>query len=232
MIRRDKTESSNGVVSVWWRALSIGNWVLFSGMLLYLHHRNSKLFFHPAKFDNLKDEKILDYKTVSVAQSKKLLDWKLLPSLVGLWAIFEGWFLCFGRQLIFLKSVVVSALKSCIKWSLKKYSFFSKLWILKRNYHRLNLSYIVLNYLYSGASHHSSKISEAAKKGQNRNQNQTDRKKNSAENSLKDTVGASSLAAACIFFTSFFTVVYIVELFMTICLTYITTIQTWTKYHT
>ena len=25
-------------------------------MLLYLHHRNSKLFFHPAKFDNFKDE--------------------------------------------------------------------------------------------------------------------------------------------------------------------------------
>ena len=57
---------------------------------------------------------------------------------------------------------------------------------LKKEFHHLNLSYIVLNYLYSGASHHSSKISEAAKKGQKRNQNQTDRKKNSAENSLKD----------------------------------------------
>jgi hypothetical protein len=43
-------------------------------MLLYLHHRNSKLFFHPAKFDNFKDEKISGYKTVSVAQSKNLLD--------------------------------------------------------------------------------------------------------------------------------------------------------------
>ena len=42
-------------------------------MFLYLHHRNSKLFFHPAKFDNLKDEKISDYKTVSVAQSKNML---------------------------------------------------------------------------------------------------------------------------------------------------------------
>ena len=39
-------------------------------MLLYLHHRNSKLFFHPAKFDNFIDENISDYKTVSVAQSK------------------------------------------------------------------------------------------------------------------------------------------------------------------
>ena len=34
-----------------------------SGMLLYLHHRNSKIFFHPAKFDNFKDEKISDFKT-------------------------------------------------------------------------------------------------------------------------------------------------------------------------
>ena len=33
--------------------LSIGNWVLCSGMLLYLHHRNSKLFFHPTKYLNL-----------------------------------------------------------------------------------------------------------------------------------------------------------------------------------
>ena len=28
-----------------------------------MHHRNSKLFFHPAKFDNFRDEKISDYKT-------------------------------------------------------------------------------------------------------------------------------------------------------------------------
>ena len=32
--------------------------------MLVLHHRNSKLFFHPAKFDNFKDDKISDYKTV------------------------------------------------------------------------------------------------------------------------------------------------------------------------
>ena len=43
-------------------------------MFLYLHHRNSELFFHPAKFDNLKDEKISDYKTVSVAQSNTLIN--------------------------------------------------------------------------------------------------------------------------------------------------------------
>ena len=37
-----------------------------------------RLYFHPAKFDSFKYEKISDYKTVSVAQSKNLLDWKLL----------------------------------------------------------------------------------------------------------------------------------------------------------
>ena len=42
---------------------SIRDGVLCSGILLYLHHRNSKLFFHPAKFDNFKDEKIPDFKT-------------------------------------------------------------------------------------------------------------------------------------------------------------------------
>ena len=51
---------------------SISDGVLRSGMLLYLHHINFKIFFHPAKFD--KDEKISDFKTVSVSQRKNLLD--------------------------------------------------------------------------------------------------------------------------------------------------------------
>ena len=49
---------------------SIRDGVLRSGMLLNLHHRDSKIFFHPAKFDNFKDEKISDFKTVSVSQRK------------------------------------------------------------------------------------------------------------------------------------------------------------------
>ena len=53
---------------------SIRDGVLRNGMLLYLHHRDSKIFFHPAKFDNFKDEKILDFETVSVSQRKNLLD--------------------------------------------------------------------------------------------------------------------------------------------------------------
>ncbi len=52
-------------------------------MLLYLHHRDSKIFFHSAKFDNFKDETISDYKTVSVPQSQILARLKTL-GLVGL----------------------------------------------------------------------------------------------------------------------------------------------------
>ena len=56
--------------------------VLCSGILLYLHHKNFKIFFHPAKFDTFKDEIISDYKTVSVPQSQILAGLKN-PGLVG-----------------------------------------------------------------------------------------------------------------------------------------------------
>ena len=62
---------------------SIRDRVLWSGVLLYLHHINFKLFFHPAKFDNFKDETISDFKTVSVPQSQILAGLKTL-GLVGL----------------------------------------------------------------------------------------------------------------------------------------------------
>ena len=55
-------------------APSIRDGVHRSGMALYLHLKRKKDFFHPAKFDNFKDEKISDFKTVSVSQSKNLLD--------------------------------------------------------------------------------------------------------------------------------------------------------------
>ena len=48
--------------------LIIGNLVLFSRMLLYLHHRNSKLFFDLAKCDTFKDEK---YQTIKMFQLHK-----------------------------------------------------------------------------------------------------------------------------------------------------------------
>ena len=51
------------------KSLLIRVGVLRSGM-----HRDSKIFFHPAKFDNFKGEKISDFKTVSVSQRKNLLD--------------------------------------------------------------------------------------------------------------------------------------------------------------
>ena len=52
---------------------SIRDGVLRSGMLLYPQFKN-KIFFHTAKFGNFKDEKISDFKTVSVSQRKNLLD--------------------------------------------------------------------------------------------------------------------------------------------------------------
>jgi len=80
------------------RKYGICNWVLYTRMLIYLHHRNSKLLFHPAKFDNFKDEKISDYKTVFVAQSKNLLDWKPSQS----WATFEdSFFYVFWGKMFF-----------------------------------------------------------------------------------------------------------------------------------
>ena len=54
--------------------LSIDNWVPRSRMLLYLHHRDSEMFFHTAKFDNSKDEKISDFKIVSVSHGENFLD--------------------------------------------------------------------------------------------------------------------------------------------------------------
>ena len=77
---------------------SIRNRVLCSGMLLYLHHRNSKIFFLPAKFDNFKDETISHYKTVSVPQSQILAGLKTL-GLVGLWATFlDSFFMFWGAK--------------------------------------------------------------------------------------------------------------------------------------
>ena len=45
--------------------------------------RENKAFFHPAKFDNFKDEKISDFETVSVSKSKNLSGVKT-GGLVGL----------------------------------------------------------------------------------------------------------------------------------------------------
>ena len=88
--------------------------------------REFKIFFHPAKFDNFKDEKISDFKTVSVSQRKNLLDWKL----VVLWdyeQLLRGVFLCFGGQKEFKKkNILANALKSYKKWLLYIYFFFLK----------------------------------------------------------------------------------------------------------
>ena len=65
-----------------------GNWYFVSifvltqmktGKCLFMRYLLTaiwRLYFHPAKFDNFKVETMSDYKTVSVARSKNLLDWK------------------------------------------------------------------------------------------------------------------------------------------------------------
>ena len=87
-------------------------------MLLYLRHRNSKLFFHPAKFENFKDEKISDFITVSISQSKKTC-WTENVWSSGIMSNFLGeFFYVLGVKKnfeIFFKNILASALKSCIK---------------------------------------------------------------------------------------------------------------------
>ena len=59
--------------------------------------KENKIFFDPAKFDNFKDEKISDFKTVSVSQSKNLVDWKLVVY-CDYEQLFREVFLCFEGQ--------------------------------------------------------------------------------------------------------------------------------------
>ena len=63
--------------------------------------REFMIFLHPAKFDNLKDEKLSDFKTVSVTKQK--LAGLKTGGLVGLWATFEGSFSMFLGDLKKLK---------------------------------------------------------------------------------------------------------------------------------
>ena len=63
-------ECKSAFMGKYGNTLSIDNGVPRSGMLLHLHF----ILFYPAKFDNFKDEKISDFKTVSVSQRKNLLD--------------------------------------------------------------------------------------------------------------------------------------------------------------
>ena len=83
--------------------------------------KNFKIFFHPAKFDNFKDETISDCKTLSVPQSQILAGLKTS----GITSNFLGHFFsvlgCKKSSKRFFKKIVASALKSCIKLSLKNF---------------------------------------------------------------------------------------------------------------
>ena len=63
-------------------------------------------------FDDFKDEKISDYKTVSVAPSKNKLDWKL-PGVTNVEQLLLAVFNWYGEQkdLIFSKNIAASAQK-------------------------------------------------------------------------------------------------------------------------
>ena len=75
-----------------------------SGMLLYLlHHRNSKLILHPAKFDNFKDEKNSDYYKIFFFFPNLIIDFKqeLSPSKS----------LLYSTQLPILSPLIVSSIQ-------------------------------------------------------------------------------------------------------------------------
>ena len=67
-ILQKKVFLSSALASKKWLNLSIGNWVLYSGMLLYLHHRNSKLFFI---LQSLAISKMRKFQTIKLHQFHK-----------------------------------------------------------------------------------------------------------------------------------------------------------------
>ena len=84
------------------------------------------LYFHPAKFDDFKDEKMSDYKTVSVAQSKNLLGWKY-DSLTNYELLLRAVFYVFGAilSLLFFKYCSGRTNKSHKQWWKKTFSKFN-----------------------------------------------------------------------------------------------------------
>ena len=118
--------------------------------------REFKIFFHPAKFDNFKDEKISDFKTVSVSQRKTCWteNWWSSGIMSNFWG--EFFYVLGGKQNFekILKNILATALKSYIKWLLYLYIYF--FWKSLKNLKKLELSpqnfrYDVLHLLYSGS---------------------------------------------------------------------------------
>ena len=63
-----------------------------------MHNRDSKIFFHPAKFYNFKDEKISDFKTL---KHKAKTCWTENWRSSGIINFLGEVFLCFGGQKFF-----------------------------------------------------------------------------------------------------------------------------------
>ena len=97
-----------------WPQMKTEKWLVMRYLLTTIW----RLYFHPAKFDNFKDEKMSDYKTVSVAQSKNLLDWKP-ASLTNFELFLRAVSVFFGQKKILLKYFSVRTKKSH-KMKLKK----------------------------------------------------------------------------------------------------------------
>ena len=73
--------------------LSTDNWVPHSGILLYLHHINFKIF---SILQSLTTSKMRKFQTLKLSQfHKEKTCWTKTGGLVGLWATFEGSFSMF-----------------------------------------------------------------------------------------------------------------------------------------
>ena len=100
-------------------SLRIEYCVVCSGMLFYLHHRNSKLFFI---LQSLTTSKMRKFQTLKLSQFHKAKTfWTENWWSSGIMSNFLGeFFYVLGGKNFFYnlkKYIVASALKSCIKWS-------------------------------------------------------------------------------------------------------------------
>ena len=100
-------------------SLSIDNWVPHSEMLLYLHLRDSKIFFILQSLTISKMRKFQTFKLFQFHKSKTCWTEKWWSS--GIMSNFWGeFFYVLGCKIffyLFKKNIVASALKSFIKWS-------------------------------------------------------------------------------------------------------------------
>ena len=111
-------------------SLSIDNWVPHSEMLLYLHLRDSKIFFI---LQSLTNSKMIKFQTLELSQFHKAKTcWTEIWWSSGIMSNFWGeFFYVLGGKKKFkniLKNILATALKSYIKWLL----YFVFYFVLKK----------------------------------------------------------------------------------------------------